>query len=214
MPNHCCIFIRNIWMLVKCIFKAVKKPKISFSSLKHLTRAREVSARLRAVRRGASLTTGGPPHIWRAAFVTTKLARWELPWWTFDSLHMLKRESIRRRSRCLGERWRKQQTKQIRNPSLHLLCILSLFHRLSGNFDPSVSLVESSVCLTCIKQSNYSEMIENAFKCSELEQLSSLFAGRSTGLCSGHQIRAYQMMENFTGCWTVWHSTLMYYAEE
>lgn len=47
-----------------------------------------------------------------------------------------------------------------------------LFHQLSGTFSPAISLVESSVCLKCTKQSNHIEMIENALKCSELKQLS------------------------------------------
>lgn len=68
-----------------------------------------------------------------------------------------------------GREMKKQQTKQIRKPSL-----LFLFHQLSGTFGPSLSLVESSVCQKCMKQSKYIEMIEKALKCSELEQLSGL----------------------------------------
>lgn len=93
-----------------------------------------------------------------------------------------------------GRKMKKTTNPTNKKPSLHLC----LFHPLSGNFGPSDSLLESTVCLTCIKQSNHSEMIENAFKCSELEQLSGF--GRSTSLCNAHQIRAYQMKENFTGC--------------
>lgn len=59
---------------------------------------------------------------------------------------------------------------------------------------------QSTVCLTCIKQSNHGEMIENAFKCSELEQLSDFVCSSLHGAVQCHQIRAYQMKENFTGC--------------
>lgn len=104
MPNHCCIFISNIWMLVECTFQVVKQ----ISNFLFIIRAvdREVLALFWAVRLGASLTTGGPQHIWHAVFFTTKLARWELPWWMYDSLNMLKRGSDRLRSICLEERWR------------------------------------------------------------------------------------------------------------
>lgn len=131
-------------MLVECTFKQSSKSQISFSSLGQLTGfSTFLSCQTRSVSH----------HRWSATHLTCCLCHY--------MVHMSGREM------------KKQQTKQIRKPSL-----LCLFHQLSGTFGPALCLVESSVCQKCIKQSKHIEMIEKALKCSELEP-SSVFVRSS-----------------------------------